>query len=155
MESIFHSRFLFFSQILHLKLEISWNSKLRIDRLILIKSQISRQRFLFLPISVGTFSQTSHEIFLFPPKKKRIFSSTSLRGNRRKVPELWRTKGVSRSLWDTEERFTGTDLEKKEPIIIHSFCIGRVTRCNLVCSVLLHHNRDSTRCWTSRAEPSY
>ena len=68
----------------------------------------------------------------FSKKERRELSPSTSLCRRTKVPESQRTKSVSRSLWDAEERFAG--MGSKKPIIIHSFCIGRVTRCNLVCN---------------------
>lgn len=106
---------------------------------------------LFLSLFFFDFLLTSRrESYSFFSKKERreLSPSTSL-CRRTKVPESQRTKSVSRSLWDTEERFAGMGSKKADhyPLVLHWSRYPMQPRLQRLSS-LLYYNRDSVRCWT-------
>lgn len=85
----------------------------------------------------------------FSKKERRELSPSTSLCRRTKVPESQRTKSVSRSLWDTEERFAGMGSKKADhyPLVLHWSRYPMQPRLQRLSS-LLYYNRDSVRCWT-------
>lgn len=85
----------------------------------------------------------------FSKKERRELSPSTSLCRRTKVPESQRTKSVSRSLWDAEERFAGMGSKKADhyPLVLHWSRYPMQPRLQRLSS-LLYYNRDSVRCWT-------